>query len=98
MPRQVWEDIFVGVYPAGLVYADKRREENGDYARLAFLSYATLRLEWHSSRPVDSAIREWIERDAAAVQARRGEAYQVSACGQTVKLGGANSTDGIATD
>lgn len=37
-------DLFIGVYPGGLVYADRGREEHGDYARVAFLDYGTLTL------------------------------------------------------
>src|SRR3546814_11285018 len=31
--------IFSGIYPAGIVYADRTRQKGGDYARLAFLPY-----------------------------------------------------------
>jgi hypothetical protein len=80
--------IFAGVYPAGIVYADRHREEHGDYARLAFLSYATLELEVEKSCPAQ--LRAEITEDAARIQARRGQQYQVSASGQTVLLGSAN--------
>src|SRR3546814_11083186 len=36
--------IFSGIYPAGIVYADRTRQTGGDYARLAFLPYDTLAL------------------------------------------------------
>lgn len=36
--------LFSGVYPCGIVYADRYREKGGDYARLAFLPYDTLQL------------------------------------------------------
>lgn len=83
-------DLFVGIFPCGIVYADRRREEGGDYARLAFLPFSTLRLEWHSTRPVDARTRASIERNAAKIQARRGELFEVTTCGQTVRLGGAS--------
>lgn len=79
--------LFIGVFPAGLVYADRHRQEGGDYKRLAFLSYRTLRLTVEADCPAD--LRAEIEADAKAMQARRGEAYQVSATGQTVILGSA---------
>ena len=31
--------VFTGIFPAGISYADRSREVNGDYVRLAFLSY-----------------------------------------------------------
>ena len=79
--------LFSGVYPTGIVYADKEREVDGDYMRVAFLPYNTLRLQWspgnHPRELVDA-----IEQDAAAIIARRGEAFEVSSSGQTVILGG----------
>lgn len=78
--------IFCGVYPAGLVYADRQREVAGDYARLAFLPYATLEPEFERSCPRE--LRVSIEADVAAMQARRGELFEISTCGQTVLLGG----------
>jgi hypothetical protein len=42
--------------------------------------------------PFDTLVLEWYERDAAKVQARRGERYQTSTSGQSVVLGG-----GVAT-
>lgn len=80
------ERLFAGVYPTGIVYADRSREEHGDYKRLAFLSFRTLELEWSKGVPAD--LRRLIESDAAAIQARRGEDFEVSAAGQTVRLGG----------
>ena len=74
--------LFVGVFPAGLVYADRRR----NYETVAFLSYATLQLHWRAE--VDDELKAEIERSAARLQARRGEQFEVSATGQTVMLGG----------
>jgi hypothetical protein len=79
--------IFAGVYPTGVVYSDRRREEDGDYARLAYLSFATLQLEFAKSCP--KQLRAEIVQDAAKIQARQGNAYQVSTCGQSVILGNA---------
>jgi len=81
--------LFSGVYPTGIVYADKARERDGDYLRVAFLPFSTLQLEWApGSHPAE--LRAEIERDAAQVIAQRGEQYPVSASGQTVKLGKEN--------
>lgn len=75
--------IFIGVYPCGLVYADRQRERNGDYARLAFLPYATLQLELESDCP--PACARWIRTHAARL--KPGDELIVSSAGQTVILG-----------
>lgn len=78
--------LFSGVYPTGIVYADKLRERSGDYMRVAFLPFDTLELEWApGTHP--PGLRKLIKADAAAIIARRGQAYPVSASGQTVTLG-----------
>ena len=79
--------LFIGVYPGGIVYSDRGREQHGDYARLAFLPYDTLELQWE---PGSAAFADVIRASAAKIQARRGEAYPISASGQTVRLGKAN--------
>lgn len=79
--------IFRGNYPCGIVYADRKREKHGDYARLAFLPYNTLQLEFADDCPPE--LRKQIEAEAAAIQSRRGEQFQISTAGQTVTLGGA---------
>jgi hypothetical protein len=78
--------LFAGIYPTGIVYADKSREVDGDYMRVAFLPFSTLELEWEAVQ-TDAAMREEIQQDAGRVIARRGEQYPVSASGQTVTLG-----------
>ena len=83
--------LFVGVYPAGIVYADRQREKAGDYARCAFLGFADLVLTIEPDCP--DALRLQITEDAAAIQRRRGEAFQVSTAGQTVTLGHALRDD-----
>lgn len=77
--------LFIGIFPGGIAYADRHREKNGDYARLAFLPYDTLQLEVEQDCPTD--LRTLIEADAEFIQSRRGELFQVSSCGQTVTLG-----------
>ena len=77
--------LFSGVYPCGIVYADRYREKGGDYARLAFLAYDTLQLSIEDDCPAE--LRALIKTDAAAIQAKSGQSYQVSTSGQTVMLG-----------
>lgn len=81
--------LFIGVYPAGIVYADRGREEHGDYKRIAFLDYATLTFqpEKLSGSEVDRELLRLAREHAATVQAKRGELYQISSTGQTVLLG-----------
>lgn len=77
--------LFIGVFPAGISYADRSRERHGDYVRLAFLSYATLVLDVERGCPAD--LRARIEQHAATLQAKRGELFQTSQCGHSVRLG-----------
>jgi hypothetical protein len=77
--------IFAGIYPTGIVYADRKRERGGDYARLAFLSFDTLELDIEPDCP--RTLRQQIIEDAARIQARKGEDFQISQAGQTVLLG-----------
>jgi hypothetical protein len=78
--------LFAGIYPGGVVYADKLREKGGDYARLAFLSFSSLDLQVEPDCPKE--LRDEIVKDAAVIQARRGERFNISTCGQQVVLGG----------
>ena len=77
--------IFIGCFPEGIVYADRTVEIDGDYARLAFLSYSTLKLEFFPACPLQ--LKQEIRDSAARIQTKRGEHFQISACGQTVILG-----------
>lgn len=79
------DQLFVGVFPTGLLYADRQREKGGDYPRLAFLPYATLQLDIRDDCPPE--LRTEIESHAAAIQARRGQLFRISGSGQTVMLG-----------
>ncbi len=84
-PDQVTARLFIGIFPAGIVYCDRAREEFGDYKRVAFLPYGSLVLDVDDPK---SPLLEAVELDAALVQARRGELFEVSGCGQAVRLGG----------
>ena len=79
------ERIFIGVYPGGLVYADRAREKHGDYARLGFLSYTTLTPQIEADCPPELRVEVWQHMDAMI--RRRGEKFQISTVGQTVTLG-----------
>lgn len=77
--------IFAGVYSTGISYADRQREEHGDYKKLAFLSFDTLELKLAYDCPSDLA--EEIKKDAGSLQARKGEEYEYSSSGQKILLG-----------
>lgn len=78
------EALFAGIYPAGIVYADRRKTEHGDYRKAAFLAFSNLALTWYRC-PDD--LRKLVQADAEALQAKQGEEYQTSTSGHTVTLG-----------
>lgn len=84
------ERIFVGIFSTGIGYADRKREEHGDWKRLAMLFYSDLRAEIAPDCPPD--LRAQILAHMAPIQARRGEQFQISTAGQTITLGYALTT------
>jgi len=85
--RTAAERLFIGTFPTGIAYADREREWDGDYMRIAFLPFSTLKLEWSPGRH-PAELRKLIECDAAVIARRRGQEFQVSEAGQTATLGG----------
>jgi hypothetical protein len=77
--------LFIGLYPEGIVYADRKIEEHGDYRQVAFLPYSTLVFQPH--KVADKDLLDQAKRHAATIQAKRGERFQISSCGQYVILG-----------
>ena len=77
--------LSIGLYPAGIVYADRKIEERGDYRRVGFLPYDTLVFQPH--KVTDKGLLDQARRHAATIQAKRGERFQVSTVGQYVILG-----------
>ena len=67
--------LFIGVYPAGVVYANKAIEENGDYKRIAFINeFGALRFYVPvSSIPADDLLR--IDHDANVARCRFREKW-----------------------
>lgn len=80
-------DIFAGIYPEGILYADRQQEVDHNYKRIAFLHYATLELKVEEDCPPHLA--KEVRGHAAALQSRRGERFEISTSGQTVVLGSA---------
>lgn len=78
--------LFIGMYPTGIVYADRAHEIDGDYARIAFLPYSTLQLRWAPGvRELPPELRRAVEDDS--MRYKRGDLLEVSSSGQTVRLG-----------
>jgi hypothetical protein len=88
------ERIFAGCFSTGIGYADRKVEVHGDYKHLAFLAFSTLELSFEKNCPL--SFRAEIVADAAFIQAKRGEEFRVSTCGQTVLLGSAGFFVAIA--
>lgn len=77
--------VFIGLFPTGIVYADRFKEEHGDYKRLAYLNYETLRLEVAPNVPPE--LQNYIMADAGSY--KRGQRLQYSSSGQSIILGSA---------
>lgn len=41
------ERLFIGCYPTGFVFSDKKKQEYGDYMQIAYINYNTLELKFH---------------------------------------------------
>lgn len=79
------DPLFTYVAVTGICYCDRTRTVDGDYHRIGFLPFSTLEAEIDEDCPTD--MRDRIVASMAAIQARRGEDYQISTAGQTVRLG-----------
>ena len=84
MQTDMSRKLGVFVMATGIAYCDTSKEKHGDYLRVAFLPFSTLIPEWLAPR---SKLRPAVEADMLSVQRRRGENFQISASGQTVRLG-----------
>lgn len=80
--------LLICVYPASVVYCDRRRYEAGDYAVVARLPYASLRLEWAATECQSADLHDRIQAHASSIISRRGQQFAISDSGQTVTLGG----------
>lgn len=77
--------LFIGTYPAGIVYSDREKEVHGDYKRLAFLPYDTLKLEVERGCPGELEVE--IVNHARTIQCQVGQHYRTSETGSEVLLG-----------
>lgn len=74
--------VFSGMYPCGIVYADRFVEEHGDYKRLAFLPYNGMVLQIEKDCPpeLEKYIRNSIKQYEGKTE------LQTSSSGQMTKL------------
>jgi hypothetical protein len=79
------DPLFIGLFRAGVSYANRNVEENGDYKRLAFLPYDTLALEVQKDCPLE--LRHRIFEDPKTILARLASRFVSPPVGQTVMLG-----------
>lgn len=77
--------LFIGIFPCGFSYADRHQEKAGDYKRLAFLPYSTLKLEVYQDCP--DCLLPFITEHATDIQSKKGQEQDLSTSGQTITLG-----------
>lgn len=75
-------DLFIGKFPEGLVYADKSKR---NYPTCAFLSYRTLELKIEKNCP--ERLKKQIEIHAEEMRLKKGQKFPRSYCGQYIILG-----------
>lgn len=77
--------LFVGVFPTGWGFADRRKERGGDWKRVAFLSFRTLKLELERDCPKD--LLPLVTKFANEMEGRRGTLYRPATHGNPIVLG-----------
>lgn len=82
------ERLFIGIYPEGVVFADRSQERSGDYMRCGFASYRRGELDLTDECPesLKPLIRAWCDRNMIA-----GQSFEISASGQMTQWGGSKS-------
>jgi hypothetical protein len=68
--------LFIGIYPTGLSYSDRGVEEHGDYKKLGYLNYASLKLDLNKDCSPEMAVL--ILDDAARMQKQAGQLFNIS--------------------
>ena len=66
------------VYPTGIVYADRTRDDPAtrDYKRLAYLNYASLKLDLEPD--LNGELLTYVVAEAAKIQEMKGETFQIA--------------------
>lgn len=80
--------LFIGVYPTGIVYADKQIQQHNDYTKVAFLCYESLELQISTTCPPE--LHHRIKTHADTIIQKRGQRFLISECGQSIQLGKSN--------
>ena len=83
--QEAKERLFIGVYTTGLSYSDKGVEEHGDYKKLGYFNYASLKLDIEKDCPPQMAAL--ILDDANRMQKQAGQLFNTSSIGNPVLLG-----------
>jgi len=81
--EQPEDALFCCCMPCGFTWCDRTKEQHGDYKRIAFLPYDTMRLEIHSPR---NFLISRVKEDAARLIALIGTPYAVAG-NSTIILG-----------
>lgn len=68
--------LFIGCYPTGFVYADRKVEVHGDYKRLAYLHYGTLEADIEDDVP--SFLLNRINDHINKIRSLKGTSYQIA--------------------
>jgi len=79
-----YENLFIGMFPTGIVYADKRKCKGGDYKRIAHLSFTTLDITVYDE---GNDLMPLVMEDVEGYLEKRGQEIEISSSGQTVTLG-----------
>lgn len=81
--EQPEDALFSCCMPCGFTWCDRTKEEHGDYKRIAFMPYDTMKLEIHSPR---NFLIPRVKEDAARLIALTGTRYAIAG-NVTITLG-----------
>jgi hypothetical protein len=86
-PIEKPEWLFIGLFPACYVYADKQREVRGDYKTILRLFYSPLRIEITAANTnTYPDVLELAKQQLKRLQMRVNEPLEITVSGQTTKL------------
>jgi hypothetical protein len=66
------------LFPTGIIYADRTRDDPStrDYKRLAYLNYATLKLDLEPD--LNGELLNYVVNEASKIQQKKGERFQIA--------------------
>ena len=82
----------MAITPTGITFADRTREENGDYKKVAHLFFDDLTIQFYDAEAPTDLLNDIIN-NATTYQMRAGEQQHISATGQFITLGHAMSEE-----